>query len=162
MEKYYAITRSDSNDELQHWKYIKRVKGKDGKYKYYYDLDQELTKYKNGTTIVESSPTGTRKTTYKQTNDWLDSKTEAKVDTFTFDANSGTTVKVSKGDVTYSQGKISRAIAKGEKWIFDNLISDKKKAPSQRNKKKTKKKQFISTRTYTETDRKPRKPLPSK
>ena len=26
MEKYYAVTTSNSNDELKHWKYIKKKK----------------------------------------------------------------------------------------------------------------------------------------
>lgn len=26
-----------ADDELMHWKYVKRVRGKDGKYRYYYD-----------------------------------------------------------------------------------------------------------------------------
>ena len=26
-----------ADDELMHWKYIKRVRGKNGKYRYYYD-----------------------------------------------------------------------------------------------------------------------------
>ena len=38
MEKHYAIKRTGSNNELTHWKYIKKVK-KNGKWKYYYDKE---------------------------------------------------------------------------------------------------------------------------
>lgn len=49
MEKYYAIVRrTDSNSELKHWKYIKKLK-KNGKWRYYYpgdllnDIDWEIS-----------------------------------------------------------------------------------------------------------------------
>lgn len=35
--KYYYVSK---NDELKHWKYIKKVRGKNGKWRYYYDADQ--------------------------------------------------------------------------------------------------------------------------
>lgn len=35
---YYAVHRSKPDDELTHWKYIKRIK-KNGKWKYYYDKE---------------------------------------------------------------------------------------------------------------------------
>lgn len=135
--EYRAIVKRKSDDELQHWKYIKRVKGKNGKWQYYYDTaNTDLQKYNSGTTIVNKNPDGsTNKTSYKQTKDWLDSKEVNNVDHFTL-SDSGVTVQVGKGDITYKQGKLSRAAAKGEKWIFDNLISNDKKAPSQRKKKK--------------------------
>lgn len=37
-KQYYAIHKKDSN-ELTHWKYIKREKGSNGKWKYYYDKE---------------------------------------------------------------------------------------------------------------------------
>lgn len=146
MEKYYAITRSaDSSDELQHFKYIKREKAKNGKWRYIYDRDQELTKYKNGTKIIDKSISddgtqNTIETRYKQTDNWFDSHEKTTINgRGTWYAPGGTVAEITKYHdeiTTKSQGKISRAIAKGEKWIFDNLISNEKKYPSQRNKKK--------------------------
>ena len=47
MSNYYAIHKTKKNDELIHWKYIKRVK-KNGKWRYYYSMkDNELTKLQN-------------------------------------------------------------------------------------------------------------------
>ena len=35
-----------ADDELMHWKYIKRVRGKNGKYRYYYDSNTGTSKKK--------------------------------------------------------------------------------------------------------------------
>lgn len=138
MEKYYAITRSaDTDDELKHFKYIKRVKMPSGKWKYIYDADQKLTKYKNGFSTTQTSNDGKTEldkiTEYKQTDDLFDGTSRWSFETGPY----------FKGDqrhreehTTHKQGKISRAIAKGEKWIFDNLISSSKKTAPQKNKKK--------------------------
>ena len=38
MDKYYSVIRSNSDDlEHRNFKYVKRVKGKNGKWRYYYD-----------------------------------------------------------------------------------------------------------------------------
>lgn len=37
MNHYYAVTRSKKNDELQHWKYVKKYK-KNGKWRYVYNV----------------------------------------------------------------------------------------------------------------------------
>ena len=44
MSKKWGVARGNrkielSDDELMHWKYIKRVKGKNGKWRYYYDYE---------------------------------------------------------------------------------------------------------------------------
>ena len=44
-ERYYAVVRSGQNDDLTHWKYIRREKGEDGKYRYYYPGDYAITGY---------------------------------------------------------------------------------------------------------------------
>lgn len=36
--EYRAVNKSDPSTELTHWKYIKREKQSNGKYRYYYDL----------------------------------------------------------------------------------------------------------------------------
>lgn len=46
MSSKYAIT---TGDELYHWKYIKREKQANGKYKYYYNADQLKSDIKNAT-----------------------------------------------------------------------------------------------------------------
>lgn len=43
---YYAVIRRGSEDELTHWKYIKKIKSKNGKTRYIYDRS-ELAKYEN-------------------------------------------------------------------------------------------------------------------
>lgn len=41
--EYRAVTKEDPNKDLTHWKYIKRYKGSDGKWKYVY-ADKKLHK----------------------------------------------------------------------------------------------------------------------
>ena len=43
-----------ADDELMHWKYVKRVRGKNGKYRYYYDSNTGTSK-KKATTVIPSS-----------------------------------------------------------------------------------------------------------
>lgn len=43
-----------ADDELMHWKYVKRVRGKNGKYRYYYD-NNTGTSIKKATTVIPSS-----------------------------------------------------------------------------------------------------------
>ena len=43
-----------ADDELMHWKYVKRVRGKNGKYRYYYDNNTGTSK-KKATTVIPSS-----------------------------------------------------------------------------------------------------------
>lgn len=45
-----------ADDELMHWKYVKRVRGKNGKYQYYYDNNTGTSKKKaNAKPITKSS-----------------------------------------------------------------------------------------------------------
>ncbi len=52
-----------ADDELMHWKYIKRVRGKNGKYRYYYDNN-------TGTSIKKANvkPTTKSNSKYKMSN----------------------------------------------------------------------------------------------
>ena len=43
-----------ADDELMHYKYVKRVRGKNGKYRYYYDNNTGTSK-KKATTVIPSS-----------------------------------------------------------------------------------------------------------
>lgn len=125
--EYRAVNKPDPANELTHWKYIKREK-KNGKWRYYYD-DSELKKYENSTTeTAEGYTTNGRgdtnkykhETTYKKTNDLFDSKSKATV-------TGGKLAPGGKGyeyvHVTKSQGKLSRASAKAEKWVYDKFLS---------------------------------------
>ena len=49
-----------ADDELMHWKYVKRVRGKNGKYRYYYDNN-------TGTSIKKADVKPTTKSTRKST-----------------------------------------------------------------------------------------------
>ena len=49
-----------ADDELMHWKYIKRVRGKNGKYRYYYDNNTGTSIKK---AVVKPSTKSTRKST---------------------------------------------------------------------------------------------------
>ena len=49
-----------ADDELMHWKYIKRVRGKNGKYRYYYDNN-------TGTSIKKAGAKSTTKSIRKST-----------------------------------------------------------------------------------------------
>ena len=49
-----------ADDELMHWKYIKRVRGKNGKYQYYYDNN-------TGTSIKKADAKPTTKSSRKST-----------------------------------------------------------------------------------------------
>ena len=47
-----------ADDELMHWKYVKRVRGKNGKYRYYYDSNtgtSSTRKSTTNTTVIPSS-----------------------------------------------------------------------------------------------------------
>lgn len=160
--EYKAIVKRKSDDELQHWKYIKRVKGKNGKWQYYYDTaNTDLQKYKNKLITNSSENIGNhtfeKRTEWKQ-HDGLFDKTE-KSDWVKVGWNNDNSHNQYYQIETNYQGKLSRAAAKGEKWIFDNLISNDKKAPSQRNKKKNNNKTLTPVnKNYTAKDR-TRKPV---
>ena len=49
-----------ADDELMHWKYVKRVRGKNGKYRYYYDNN-------TGTSIKKAVAKPTTKSSSKST-----------------------------------------------------------------------------------------------
>lgn len=125
MEHYYAIHRTGSDDELQHWKYIKRIKVK-GKWRYFYDKE-ELEKFEKGygKTIEKKDRNGNIKnitTVYEKTNDLFGGKVSVK--------RSGVNMYSGKNwtniHTVKQQGKIDRLIAKGEKYIFDKFLKNKK------------------------------------
>ena len=136
---YCAVVRAGGSDELTHWKYIKKVKTKNGKTRYIYDTS-ELKKYENGITETKTDKDGTETTTvYKDVNDVLSSESTL-TNHYSFYGSgvnaSGTTRKITK-----SRGKLDRvtdnAQAKAEKWIYDKFL--KKKSTTNKAKKAVKK-----------------------
>lgn len=118
---YKAVVVRRSDDELMHWKYIKKKKV-NGEWRYYYDKS-ELTKYDNGAVdrVVNETAKGkeARETQYKQTDDLFDN-------TSTIKLRSNFGGKSYEDNITVkSQGSLSRSIAKAEKWVFDKVYSKK-------------------------------------
>ena len=56
-----------ADDELMHWKYIKRVRGKNGKYRYYYDNN-------TGTSIKKADVKSTTKSSSKAMVSYINGK----------------------------------------------------------------------------------------
>lgn len=102
MKEYVAVVKRDPDTELQHWKYIKREK-KNGKWRYIYN-DSELKKYDKH--VEETTDTG-KTIVYSK---------HAKL----FDGE----LQVGNDITIYKQGDLSRAVAKGEKWVYDNILSE--------------------------------------
>lgn len=113
MNELYVIRTVDDEHSLQHWKYIKKVKTSGGKWRYIYD-DSWNKKYDKGVTDTYRSGGKITKVSYKNTNDLFDSRS---------------TVKLGRDyqHVTFSHGKISQAWVKGEKFIYDNILSKRRK-----------------------------------
>ena len=53
-----------ADDELMHWKYIKRVRGKNGKYQYYYDNNTGTSSIRKSTTNTTVIPSSKAKMSY--------------------------------------------------------------------------------------------------
>lgn len=129
MERYYAVVRTGSENELQHWKYIKRIKVK-GKWRYFYDKE-ELEKFEKGygKTIEKKDKNGNVEnvtTVYEKTNDLFGDKTVFKSE----GVNMYSGKKWTNTHITKQQGKVDRLIAKGEKFIYNEFLKNKEaKAP---------------------------------
>lgn len=117
-ESNVIVTRY--NDELYHWKYIKKVKTKNGKWRYIYDRKLDL-KYSNNSTEHKDLTNKNLEevTNYHDTNDMLDR------------SNNKTIFVPNKGDskkgrlIIYKErnrGVVGRAQAKGEKWVYNTFL----------------------------------------
>ena len=53
-----------ADDELMHWKYVKRVRGKNGKYRYYYDNNTGTSSIRKSTTNTTVIPSSKAKVSY--------------------------------------------------------------------------------------------------
>lgn len=135
--EYRGVVVSKKNNELKHWKYIKKVKV-GGKWRYFYD-DRELKKFEKGVTDVK------KHTVYDKNGNATnyETETEYKRSNKIFDEN-GPTIRVSGSTfisgnsfesthTTKTQGKLSRAIAKGEKYIYDTFLDKRDKKVSKNN-----------------------------
>ena len=134
--EYKAVPKRNPDTELTHWKYIKREKV-NGKWRYYYD-DSELRKFSKGVTETSTLKDGTKVTTeYKQTDNTFGGN-GPKISNFaTFDYGDGTVKTYKSVRTSREQGKLDRATAKAEKWIFDNFVDQRKKEQRKRVTEKT-------------------------
>lgn len=119
MNEFYSI-RMTGEPSLQHWKYIKRIRSRKGKYRYYYD-DSWQKKYDKGVTDVYKSKDGTTKISYTNSNDLFDSKSVTKLGRHS-------------QNIVLRRGKLSRAQINGERFIFNRFYSKKNRFSSSPNK----------------------------
>ena len=126
---YYAIHRSNLDDELQHWKYIKKIV-KNGKAHYIYDTS-ELNKYNNGFKQESRNKTGGMNTVvYKKSDRLFDNTSTTKtslIDSNPRRVNEKSPKPINSKTTTHYQGKLSRAQAKGEKWVYDTFYKKNSK-----------------------------------
>lgn len=116
-----------NQDYLCHWKYIKKKRGKNGKWQYYYD-DTTLKRYDNNESVTENVNGVQTTTEYRKGNGMFDTKS-----TYTtrvsakgilprgFDAYYKTVRNVKE------QGKLSRSYAKAEKFIYNTFYKKNSK-----------------------------------
>ena len=99
------------SDELKHWKYIKKIKV-NGKWRYFYD-ENKAKMYDHELITVSKDKDGNRKTTeYKKSDKIYSSNT-------TF-GNGHRVIK--------NQGATERLQAKGERYIYNKILSKSKHA----------------------------------
>ena len=55
-----------ADDELMHYKYVKRVRGKNGKYRYYYDNNTGTSSIRKSTTNTTVNPSSKAKMSYSK------------------------------------------------------------------------------------------------
>lgn len=106
------------SDELYHWKYIKREKV-NGKWKYYYDEDLNNA-YKSG----KQSEIAINAHQHGKTTEYVQKKKYEDTDNlFSTKSSYEITTDRSKDEITtYKRGKIERALADGERWIFEKFL----------------------------------------
>lgn len=115
MNELYSI-RMTGEPNLQHWKYIKKVKTSGGKWRYIYD-DSELKKYENNRSNNFDRNNTHYAVKYKQTNDLLSGRT-------TFSTYGlGSPHPHNSKYIVNEQGKLDRWYAKGEKFIYKSIYS---------------------------------------
>lgn len=130
---YYAVHRTGPDDELTHWKYIRKVKTASG-YRYIYD-NSINNRYENGGSKQYTTTEPYRGQTNTKTN--VDYYMDGKGFTNTKTSTSSKPVKKkdksgykSTTVTIYQRGALERSAAKGEKWVYDNILTkvNKRKA----------------------------------
>ena len=120
----YVKRREMSDDELMHWKYIKKIR-KNGKWHYFYD-DSELKKYENNlttTTVMQDDSDAERRTTtkYRQSNKLLNHISGRTHSGSVGNGRHVTHYEIS--EITKTQGKLDREYAKAERFVYDKVYS---------------------------------------
>ena len=126
-------------DELYHWKYISRKKV-NGKWQYTYDYDLD-NKYKGNEKVrsVESERFGdngyvtrARTVTYKDSDSLFSKKektpTHINLKGVKSETGKFTDLYTERVAEKHSRGVLERAQAKGEKYIYENILKDGSKA----------------------------------
>lgn len=161
----YIITRApDTSDELYHWKYIKRVKGKNGKWRYYYDFKDLLgyderdvykkakKNYKKSKTDYEDAVLNSKLQTDKANLDGKVSKKEQKVIDKASSKVSLANKNKKKASKAYKKAmeKYSKTpvgllnmvipgkLDKAKKWISSKFTKDNKKQKKEKKDKEDK------------------------
>ena len=138
---YCGVKRVKPEDELKHWKYIKKERV-NGKWRYYYD-DELANKYADG--VVEQNANETvaynkdGKLDLKSKYNKVSTNTTRYTDSKRLFSRTTTDKIVEKGKgllsntestktvVTKERGLLERAAAKGEKWIYNTFLKKKNK-----------------------------------
>ena len=127
-----------NQDYLCHWKYIKKKRGKNGKWRYYYD-DSTLKRYDNNESVTKNVNGVTTTTEYRKGNGIFDNQTTyttrvSGVAAFPSGKIRGKRVPSKSWDVSYKtvrnvkeQGKLSRSYAKAEKFIYNTFYKKNSK-----------------------------------
>ena len=132
MAGYYGNIKRNPNDELEHWKYINRVRGKNGKWQYTYKLTGPVSKIgkteESTSTHTYPSVRGSKQilkeTVSKNYTKGLRNGMRLTPVSNSRITGNGNTIVRRKYKVTQTVGVLSRARASGEKAVY-NLIYKK-------------------------------------
>lgn len=139
---YYAIYRTSPDDELTHWKYIKKVKTSGGNWRYIYD-DSINNKYENSNENRYTTTEPYRGKTNTKTN--IDYYMDGK--RFINKKSSTTSKPVKQEDnsgykstavTVYERGALERSAAKGEEYLYKYIFTKVNKLNAKKTKNKTK------------------------
>ena len=115
-------------DYLCHWKYIKKKRGKNGKWQYYYD-DKTLKRYDNNESVTKDVNGVTTTTEYRKGNGLFDNQS-----TYTTRVSTKGIIPRGLKNISYKtvktvkeQGKLSRSYAKAEKFIYNTFYKKNSK-----------------------------------
>lgn len=117
-----------NQDYLCHWKYIKKKRGKNGKWQYYYD-DTTLKRYDNNESVTKDVNGVPTTTEYRKGNGIFDNQS-----TYTTRVSGKGILPRGLKNISYKtvrtvkeQGKLSRSYAKAEKFIYNTFYKKNSK-----------------------------------